>query len=356
MATQLKHTDFAYTSAPGPRPSIRVAFIAGEATTAVHDAMAKLPADTREGTLEDLAWDQRVAPALTWHQAVTALTAAVTARDEFHRDFLIPHHDMMEAMRARGEDINATFSEHQTIEEQFGELAMAVVDATCALGLVPAPGATEMAYKVHALALDEFHLNEGKVNKLVAALDRDAQAILANESPDDVELIKSMTCSLIDTARDVLSPAMYAAFLCWGEAASHACSFYTSDDDGDARCAATAEARSLVSDVDAENVHDLLFMTLLTCIETADAPSFGPFDRKYGEFDVNGGELLSGLSRDLRKFSPIPDMVNELSARAWDVSKSRMAIATEIGRAITSAFSFARGEHIAGVSLAEQGA
>ncbi|MEG3084037.1 hypothetical protein U1707_10325 [Sphingomonas sp. PB2P12] len=224
MATQLKHTDFAYTPAVTPRPNIRVAFIAGEATTAVNDAMAKLPADTRDGTLENLVWDQ-------------------------------------------------------------GGAASA-----------------------------------------------------------DIALIQSMTCSLIETARDLLSPAMYTAFLRWGETASHACSFYTSDDDGDARCAATAGARSLVSGVDAENVHDLLFMTLLTCIETADAPSFGPFDRKYGDFDVTGGELLGGLSRDLRKFSPIPDLVNELSARAWDVSKSRLAISAEVGRAITSAFSFARGE------------
>ncbi|MES3152547.1 hypothetical protein [Sphingomonas faeni] len=230
MATQFKHTGFAYTPAPAPRPNIRVAFIAGEATTAVHNAMAKLPADTRDSTLEDLVWDQGVA------------------------------------------------------------------------------------------------------------------------ASSDVELIQSIACSLIDTARNLLSPAMYTAFLRWGETASHACAFYTSDDDGEERCAATAEALSLVSDVDAENVHDLLFTMLLACIETIDAPSFGPFDRKYGEFDVNGGDLLAGLSRDLRNFSPIPDMVNELSARAWDVSKSRLALSIEIGHAITSAFSFARGEDDAGPS------
>jgi hypothetical protein len=228
MATQLKQTDFAYTPAPPPRPNIRVAFIAGKATTAVHDAMAKLPAETRDGTLEDLVWDQGVA------------------------------------------------------------------------------------------------------------------------DPADVQILQSMTCSLIEAARELLSPAMYTAFLRWGETASHACSFYTSDDDGDARCAATAEARGLVSDITAENVHDLLFTTLLACIETADAPAFGPFDRKYGEFDVNGGDLLAGLSRDLRKFSPIPDLVNELSSRAWKASKCRLAISAEVGRAITSAFSFARGEDSVG--------
>ena len=221
MATQLKHIDFTSTTALTPRPNIRVAFIAGEAALALHDTMAKLPAETRDATLDELA-------------------AATTA---------------------------------------------------------------------------------------------------------DVELIQSMTCSLIETARALLSPAMYTAFLRWGETASHASSYYDSDDEGGMRCAAVADARTLVSDTPADNTHDLLFAMLLTCIETADAPAFGPFDRSYGDFDVNGGELLAGLSRDLRKFSPIPDLVNELSARAWTVSRSRLAISCEVGSAITSAFSFARGEN-----------
>ncbi len=38
-------------------------------------------------------------------------------------------------------------------------------------------------------------------------------------------------------------------------------------------------------------------------------------------------------------------MVNELSTRAWDVSKSRLALSIEIGHAITGAFSFARDEN-----------
>ncbi len=225
MATQLKHTDFAYNPAPTPRPNIRVAFIAGEATTAVHDAMAKLSEDTRDGTLDDLVWDQGVAK--------------------------------------------------------------------------------------------------------------------------DVALIQSMTCSLIETARDLLSPQMYTAFLRWGETASHFSSFCETDEDGAARCVAAADARGAVSDTPAENIHDLLFITLLTCIETADAPSFGPFDRRYGDFNVNGGCLLAGLSRDLRNFSPIPELVNALSARGWDLSKSRIAMSAEIGGAITGAFSFARGEECA---------
>jgi hypothetical protein len=345
MATQLKHTDFAYTPTRTPRPNIRVAFIAGEATTAIHEAMAKLPAETRDGTLDDLVPNQGVAAAPTWDQAVTALAVALAARDEFHSTVLAPHHDMMETMKARGEDIGATFSDHMKIEEQHGDLAMAVVNATCALGLVPAPGATELAYKVHALVEDDFHLNERKVSELVAALDRDAQAILGTKASDDVDMIRSMTCTLIETARELLSPTMYTGFLRWGETASHASSFCEDDEDCNARCIAAADARSLVSGTTAENMHDLLFMTLLAFIEVADAPSFGPFDRKYGDFDVNGGELLGGISKGLRKFSPIPDLFNELSSRAWEVSKCRLAISADIGRAITSAFSFARGEN-----------
>ncbi|RYE97285.1 MAG: hypothetical protein EOO77_39325, partial [Oxalobacteraceae bacterium] len=86
MATQLKHTDFAYTPAPAPRPNIRVAFIAGEATSAVHDAMAKLPADTRDGTLEDLVWDQGVAASAD----VTLIQSMTCSLIETARELLSP--------------------------------------------------------------------------------------------------------------------------------------------------------------------------------------------------------------------------------------------------------------------------
>ncbi len=344
MATQLKHTDFAYTPAPVPRPNIRVAFIAGEATTAVHDAMAKLPADTRDGTLEDLVQDQANAPALTWDQAVTALAVAVTARDEFHHDVLVPHHDMMEAMRARGEDIDATFSDHQKIEDQHGVLVMSVVDATCTLGLVPAPGATELAYKVHALADDEFHLNEGKVNGLVAALDRDAQTILANEAPDDVEMIQSMTCALIEKAQELLSPRMYSAFLRWGEAASNLSTLFKTDEDGAKRCHRTAAAGRALGEVSAEHMHDVIIKTLVVCLEAADCSAFGPFANVQSNGELGCEEtLLRGLSADLDWVSPLPALFNELSAMAWELSDAKIAFSVPIGSAITKAFSFARG-------------
>ncbi|MEG8045773.1 hypothetical protein QP175_05810 [Sphingomonas aerolata] len=224
MATQLKYTDFAYTPAPMPCPNIRVAFIAGEAATAVHDAMAKLPANTRDGTLEDLVWDQGVAAA------------------------------------------------------------------------------------------------------------------------EDEALIQSMTCSLIEKARELLSPRMYTAFLRWGETASHASSFYESDEEGAARCKDSGEALRSVATAPADNAHDMMFRALLAGIEAADCSGFGPFEIESAENGFPLEDLAKGLSVDLSSFSPIAGLFAELSTRAWALSKSKGAFSLPIGGAITSAFSFARGE------------
>jgi hypothetical protein len=344
MATQLKNTDFAYTPAPTSRPNIRVAFIAGEATAAVNDAMAKMPADTRDGTLEDLVQEQANAPALTWDQAVTALASAIAARDEFDSTVLKPRNEIAEATQIRGEDVTAILDEYEKLEAQYGELVMAVVNATCALGLVPAPGAIELAYKVHALADDEFHLNEGKVNRLVAALDRDAQAILATEKPDDVELIQSMTCALIEKAQELLSPRMYSAFLRWGEAASNLSTLFKTDEDGAQRCRRTAAAGRALGETSAEHVHDVIIKTLVVGLEAADCSAFGPFANVQPNGELGCEEtLLRGLSADLDWVSPLPALFNELSVTAWELSNAKSAFSVPIGSAISKAFSFARG-------------
>ncbi len=222
MATQLKHTDFAYTPAPAPRPNIRVAFIAGEATTAVHDAMAKLPVETRDGTLEDLVSDKGVAA--------------------------------------------------------------------------------------------------------------------------DVELIQSMTCSLIETARELLSPRMYTVFLQWGETASHLASFYGSDEEGEVRCRASGDALRAVALIPAENAHDMMFRAMLTGMEAGDCSSFGPFEVETSEHVYPLEVLSKGLGTDLSSLSPIADAFEQLSKRAWALSNSKSSFSVPVGGAITSAFSFARGE------------
>lgn len=224
MATQLKHTDFAYTPAPTPRPNIRVAFIAGEATTAVHNAMAKLPADVRDGTLGDLVWDQGVAASA------------------------------------------------------------------------------------------------------------------------DVTLIQSMTCSLIETARELLSPCMYTAFLRWGETAAHLSSFYERDEEGEVRCRASGDALRAVAAIPAENAHDMMFRAMLTGLEAADCSCFGPFAVETSDHVYPLEVLSKSLGTDLSLLSPIADEFEQLSKRAWALSSSKSSFSVSVGGAITSAFSFARGE------------
>ncbi|MEG3165561.1 hypothetical protein U1701_13245 [Sphingomonas sp. PB2P19] len=220
MATQLKHIDFTSTTALTPRPNIRVAFIAGEAAVAVSDAMAKLPAETPNATLDELA--------------------------------------------------------------------------------------------IHASV--------------------------------DVELIQSMTCSLIEKARELLCPRMYTAFLRWGETASHASSFYESDEEGAIRCKASELALRAVAAAPTENAHDMMFRALLAGIEAADCSGFGPFEIESAENGFPLEALAKGLSADLSSFCPIAGLLGELSTRAWALSKSKGAFSLPIGGAITSAFSFARGE------------
>lgn len=224
MATQFKHTDFANTPTIAAQPNVRVAFIAGEATTAVHDAMAKLPADTRDGTLDDLVWDQGVAAA------------------------------------------------------------------------------------------------------------------------EDVTLIQSMTCALIEKAQELLSPRMYSAFLRWGEAASYLSTIFETDAEGDLRCQRNAAAGRVLGEVSAEHVHDVIIKMLVVGIETADCSAFGPFAdvRSNDQFGCEQ-TLLRGLSADLDWVSPLPALFNELSCRAWQLSISSSAFSLPIGSAITSTFSFARG-------------
>lgn len=55
MATQLKHTDFSYPTAPAHRPNIRVVFSAGAATLAIRQATSTLPEAVAAATLDELA-------------------------------------------------------------------------------------------------------------------------------------------------------------------------------------------------------------------------------------------------------------------------------------------------------------
>lgn len=153
-----------------------------------------------------------------------------------------------------------------------------------------------------------------------------------------------MACSLIETARELLSTRMYSAFLKWGEAAAHLSSFYESDEEGGIRCSASGDALREVAAIPAENAHDMMFRALLTGLEAGDCSCFGPFEVETSEHVYPLEVLSKSLGTDLSSLSPIADAFEQLSKRAWALSKSKSSFSVAVGGAITSAFSFARGE------------
>jgi hypothetical protein len=154
-----------------------------------------------------------------------------------------------------------------------------------------------------------------------------------------------LTEGLIATAKELLSPPMYTAFLQWGEAASHFVTRWEDDEEGDVRCEADAHALRAVAGLTAVNMHDLLFKAYLANLEAADCPSFGPFNRSRGEMTGHAvGILLGGLSDDFGRFAPLPALIDDLSSTAWRYSDPKLkAFSVPIGSAITSRFSYARG-------------
>jgi hypothetical protein len=165
---------------------------------------------------------------------------------------------------------------------------------------------------------------------------------------------RGMADHLIATAEKLLSPRMYAAFLRWGEAATHLSTRYETDEEGNARCIASGIGVRGVADAPASNFHDLALKSYLLCLEEADAPAFGPYQGTEEPTRNLIDRLSHGIASDLPWQSPLIAMIDELAQRAWSSSIiDQLAIDPAIGSQITAAFSHARGVNSAarGVAL-----
>lgn len=160
--------------------------------------------------------------------------------------------------------------------------------------------------------------------------------------------IAGLTEELIAAAAELLSPAMYAAFLRWGETASHFSTHYETDEEGFARCAVTVDALATIAALTAANIHDVALKAHLINIHAGDCPDFGP-----AKGERAGGTTLPGLidsvGDDLRSMSPLIALLDDLATLAWTSSGDRsgeraMSLTPAIGAIITGAFSRARGE------------
>ncbi|WP_260597838.1 hypothetical protein [Sphingomonas endolithica] len=178
MATQFADiTPRLFPIAPAPKLNVRIAYIAGPSVAAVAAATAQLPQETQGATLDDLAQ----APGgelLAWDKACEALEDAIQARDEFNENVLTPLDGMLKSVADAGHDTSALNAYYRQQYAKFDELVGAVSAATDALALTPAFTAIGLAYKIRALAADEFHLNTADNTPLVEAIDADARALL----------------------------------------------------------------------------------------------------------------------------------------------------------------------------------
>ena len=170
-----------------------------------------------------------------------------------------------------------------------------------------------------------------------------AKPAAVRESTLEELAIAGLTDELIAAGRELLSPAMYAAFLRWGETASHACAFYETDEEGLARCRAVVDAVAAVTDLAAGNIHDVVFKAYLINVEAGDCPDFGPVNGDAADGKLPG--LIDSVSNDLRTLTPVIALLDDLTKLAWASSGAKLlALTIPIGALITSAFSTARGE------------
>lgn len=156
--------------------------------------------------------------------------------------------------------------------------------------------------------------------------------------------IAGLTDELIAAGRELLSPAMYAAFLRWGETASHACAFYETDDEGLLRCKAVCDAVAAITDLAATNIHDVAFKAQLINVEAGDCADFGPINGDAADGRKLPG-LINSVSNDLRALSPVIALLDDLTTLAWASSGVKaLSLTVPIGAIISGAFSFARDE------------
>lgn len=168
-------------------------------------------------------------------------------------------------------------------------------------------------------------------------------AATQNATLDDLAW-RDMTEHLIATAEKLLSPRMYAAFLRWGEAASHFSTRYETDEEGNSRCDANSDAVRALAATSSLNAHDFALKSFVSHLEHGDCGAFGHLSEIAFEDNYLTTQLAWGVVADLTWQSPVVRELDQLASKARRLSAPELlAIDPVIGSEITRAFSFARG-------------
>lgn len=185
-------------------------------------------------------------------------------------------------------------------------------------------------------------------NPLVLNRPRDTAVVTIRKAIDDLpDCLPELTLeqiaarekaeSVIATAKRLLSPAMYRAFLVWAERATAFSTSQEDDEMGDRLCNLTHEALRSIAVVSPLNGHDSALKVYLFALELADACCFGPLIKEPNECYTSDRMAL-----DLIRTSDLLIGIEELSALAWQSDPNRFAWSVEVGSAITAEFAAAR--------------
>jgi hypothetical protein len=161
----------------------------------------------------------------------------------------------------------------------------------------------------------------------------------ADQTLDELA-IQSMTRDLLKQARDHLSPDMHDAFLRWGEASIRFNTRTDSDAELDAQNRRHDDALYALNQTRAQTTGDICLKSYVAAVEAHDRGGvFGPIDVDTRDgWPFGGAKLASGFITDILSMSSFVFRLNEVAAKAWEMSRPGSAWTQEVGLPLANLF------------------
>ncbi|RYF11950.1 MAG: hypothetical protein EOO77_18360, partial [Oxalobacteraceae bacterium] len=173
----------------------------------------------------------------------------------------------------------------------------------------------------------------------LAIRDKVADMPDAGKTLEEINL-QSMTSDLLVAARKHLSPVMYAAFLRWGEEAIRFTTLIETDEELNAQAARHEEALYALNEAPAETPSDICLKGYVAAVEAHDRGGVvGPIDiANRPDWPFGGATLAVGFVADILTMSPVTRLLNDVAARAWELSGFGSAWTREVGLPLAQMF------------------
>lgn len=160
------------------------------------------------------------------------------------------------------------------------------------------------------------------------------------DSTFDELALQSLTRKLLKMARDHLSPGMHEAFLCWGMESIRFNTRITNDDELDAQSRRYDYTLYALNQTKAQTIGDICLKSYVAAVESHDRGGvFGPIDVDHREgWAFGGAKLASGFIADILSMSPLVFRLNEVAAKAWEMSGPGSGWTQEVGLPLADLF------------------